>query len=140
MGYNRARYYVRDNHHRLQNAPYVDNSYKWAGGGFLSNVSDLLKFGNAMLYSYQYSGQPDNKVGQEIIKKEQSSSISKGKHGILPKKQEKIEEDTKTGPEATGDSKNVDTIKKPIKSVNYEELQSEDTAVSSSVVYHPGPF
>lgn len=31
----------------------MDNSYKWAGGGFLSTVGDLLKFGNAMLYSYQ---------------------------------------------------------------------------------------
>jgi hypothetical protein len=31
----------------------VDNSYKWAGGGFLSNVQDLVKFGNAMLFSYQ---------------------------------------------------------------------------------------
>merc|ERR1719228_1084958 len=51
--YNRARYYVRDEHHRLKNAPYVDNSYKWAGGGFLSSVGDLIKFGNAMLYSYQ---------------------------------------------------------------------------------------
>ncbi|MGH0132206.1 UNVERIFIED_CONTAM: hypothetical protein FKN15_048933 [Acipenser sinensis] len=35
------------------NCPYVDNSYKWAGGGFLSTVGDLLLFGNAMLYSYQ---------------------------------------------------------------------------------------
>jgi len=51
--YNRSKYYVRDEHHRLKNAPYVDNSYKWAGGGFLSNVGDLVKFGNAMLYSYQ---------------------------------------------------------------------------------------
>lgn len=31
----------------------MDNSYKWAGGGFLSTVGDLLKFGNAMLYGYQ---------------------------------------------------------------------------------------
>ena len=51
--YNRARYYVRDQHHRLKNAPYVDNSYKWAGGGFLSTVGDLVRFGNAMLYSSQ---------------------------------------------------------------------------------------
>ena len=28
-------------------------SYKWAGGGYLSTVGDLVKFGNAMLYSYQ---------------------------------------------------------------------------------------
>lgn len=33
----------------------MDNSYKWAGGGFLSNVGDLLLFGDALLYSYQLS-------------------------------------------------------------------------------------
>ena len=27
---------------------------KWAGGGFLSTVGDLLQFGNAMLYSSQF--------------------------------------------------------------------------------------
>lgn len=35
------------------NCPYVDNSYKWAGGGFLSTAEDLLLFGNALLYSFQ---------------------------------------------------------------------------------------
>ncbi|KAK2524512.1 Lactb, partial [Columba guinea] len=45
--------YVYNKKGRLVNAPYVDNSYKWAGGGFLSSVGDLLKFGNALLYSYQ---------------------------------------------------------------------------------------
>ncbi|XP_065566885.1 serine beta-lactamase-like protein LACTB, mitochondrial isoform X2 [Artemia franciscana] len=50
---NRSRFYVRDKHGRLMNAPYVDNSYKWAGGGFVSTVGDLIQFGNAMLYSYQ---------------------------------------------------------------------------------------
>ena len=29
---------------------------KWAGGGFLSTVGDLLQFGNAMLYSFQFEG------------------------------------------------------------------------------------
>ncbi|XP_063860892.1 serine beta-lactamase-like protein LACTB, mitochondrial [Scylla paramamosain] len=51
--HNRASYYIRDKHGKLKNAPYVDNSYKWAGGGFLSTVGDLCKFGNAMLYSSQ---------------------------------------------------------------------------------------
>nr|XP_053629585.1 serine beta-lactamase-like protein LACTB, mitochondrial isoform X2 [Cherax quadricarinatus] len=56
--YNRARYYVRDKLGKLKNAPYVDNSYKWAGGGFLSTVQDLSKFGNIMLYaSQQESGE-----------------------------------------------------------------------------------
>ncbi|XP_032621342.2 serine beta-lactamase-like protein LACTB, mitochondrial isoform X1 [Chelonoidis abingdonii] len=53
MIYNRARCYVCNKKGRLVNAPYVDNSYKWAGGGFLSSAGDLLKFGNALLYSYQ---------------------------------------------------------------------------------------
>ncbi|NXY86297.1 LACTB protein, partial [Alcedo cyanopectus] len=53
MIYNRARCYVYNKKGRLVNAPYVDNSYKWAGGGFLSSVGDLLKFGSALLYSYQ---------------------------------------------------------------------------------------
>ncbi len=48
----------RDSWHRLRNAPYVDNSYKWAGGGFLSNVQDLVKFGNAMLFSFQRKSEP----------------------------------------------------------------------------------
>lgn len=46
---------MRNEKGKLENAPYVDNSYKWAGGGFLSTIDDLLKFGNAMLYSYQQS-------------------------------------------------------------------------------------
>lgn len=33
----------------LVNAPYVDNSYKWAGGGFLSTPEDLVRFGQAHL-------------------------------------------------------------------------------------------
>jgi len=57
-----CRYYVLDKQkQQLVNAAYVDNSYKWAGGGFLSTVHDLCHFGNSMLYSYQWtpqSGQP----------------------------------------------------------------------------------
>lgn len=42
---NRAAPYTRRENGRLRNAPYVDNSYKWASGGFLSTPSDLVKFG-----------------------------------------------------------------------------------------------
>ncbi|CAC5419656.1 LACTB [Mytilus coruscus] len=52
--YNRGSHYVKNKNGRMINAPYVNNSYKWAGGGFISDVTDLLKFGNIMLYSYQY--------------------------------------------------------------------------------------
>lgn len=58
-----SRCYVYNKKGRLVNAPYVDNSYKWAGGGFLSSVGDLLKFGNALLYSYQ-AGQFRNTDGK----------------------------------------------------------------------------
>ncbi|KAM9808176.1 serine beta-lactamase-like protein LACTB, mitochondrial [Neosynchiropus ocellatus] len=51
--YHRSRFYRVNKKGRVVNCPYVDNSYKWAGGGFLSNVEDLLLFGNALLYSYQ---------------------------------------------------------------------------------------
>lgn len=51
--YNRSRFYHFSKKGRVVNCPYVDNSYKWAGGGFLSTVGDLLVFGNALLYSSQ---------------------------------------------------------------------------------------
>lgn len=46
----RTSYYEKNKQGEIINAPYVDNSNKWAGGGFLSTAEDLLKFGNAMLY------------------------------------------------------------------------------------------
>lgn len=45
----RARFYELPKNAAVQNAPYVDNSYKWAGGGFLSTAEDLTRFGSAML-------------------------------------------------------------------------------------------
>ena len=45
----RTRYYVRDTEGRVVNAPFVNNSYKWAGGGFLSTTEDVLRFANAHL-------------------------------------------------------------------------------------------
>jgi serine beta-lactamase-like protein LACTB, mitochondrial len=45
----RARFYVRDSAGRLRNEKYVDQSNKWASGGFLSTPSDLVRFGFAML-------------------------------------------------------------------------------------------
>ena len=45
----RARWYSQDSLGTVINATPVDNSYKWAGGGFLSTTEDLAQFGNAML-------------------------------------------------------------------------------------------
>ena len=42
----RGRYYGRADGN-VKNSPYVDNSYKWAGGGFLSTSEDLIIFARA---------------------------------------------------------------------------------------------
>jgi CubicO group peptidase (beta-lactamase class C family) len=45
----RSRFYEKERDGTLENAPYVDNSYKWAGGGFLSTSEDLVRFGSMLL-------------------------------------------------------------------------------------------
>lgn len=45
----RAAPYLRNSAGQLVNAPFVDNSYKWAGGGFLSTPSDVVRFGFGVL-------------------------------------------------------------------------------------------
>lgn len=47
---NRARFYNYTKKGTYENAPLTDNSYKWAGGGFLSTPSDLVTFGSALLH------------------------------------------------------------------------------------------
>ena len=48
-----CRHYTKNQTGHVENAPYVDLSYKWAGGGLISNVLDVAQFGNAMLFSFQ---------------------------------------------------------------------------------------
>ena len=45
----RTQPYDRDSAGSYRIAPAVDNSYKWAGGGFLSTAEDLVNFGSALL-------------------------------------------------------------------------------------------
>ena len=45
----RARNYTRDSLGGVINAPWVDNSYKWAGGGFVSTTEDLVRFAQGLL-------------------------------------------------------------------------------------------
>jgi serine beta-lactamase-like protein LACTB len=42
----RGRYYFKQENHVL-NTPEVDNSYKWASGGFIGTSEDLVRFGLA---------------------------------------------------------------------------------------------
>ena len=46
---NRTNFYEVTNAGKVVDAPFVDNSYKWAGGGFIGTSEDLVKFGNALL-------------------------------------------------------------------------------------------
>ncbi|MDQ2179315.1 serine hydrolase [Marinifilum sp. D714] len=44
---NRTGFYQRTNDNRIVNGPFVDNSIKWAGGGFLSTSEDIMRFAKA---------------------------------------------------------------------------------------------
>lgn len=48
---NRSRFYSLDANKKVINAPYVDQSCDWAGGGLLSTSEDLVRFGSAHLHS-----------------------------------------------------------------------------------------
>ena len=45
----RTSFYEQGEDGTVLNAPYVDNSYKWAGGGFLSTPEDMVRFGQQHL-------------------------------------------------------------------------------------------
>src|SRR3989440_9427108 len=45
----RTQFYDAESGGAYHVAPPVDNSYKWAGGGFVSTAEDLVKFGSALL-------------------------------------------------------------------------------------------
>ena len=62
------RQYVKNKQGSLINAPFVDLSCKWAGGGFLSTVKDLNRFGNIILYSYQYTPQSNHHQPEGYLK------------------------------------------------------------------------
>ena len=141
--YNRSKYYVRDKHHRLRNAPYVDTSYKWAGGGFLSNVGDLVKFGNAMLYSYQQkngtqtqSNPPPVPTPTKLpdVVPELPEAKSGEAQPETPKAPEiplpKIEEIPPEDP----DNPETEDLKSRIKTKNISDCFLTD------VVYQPGPY
>lgn len=45
----RSRFYEWVEGEGALNAPFIDSSYKWAGGGFLSTAEDLVRFASALL-------------------------------------------------------------------------------------------
>ena len=74
---NRGRYYmIRDD--KVINAPFVDNSYKWAGGGYLSTSEDLVKFG----FSFLYPKLLKEETIQELWKSQETFDGKKTNYGM----------------------------------------------------------
>ncbi|WP_319503261.1 serine hydrolase domain-containing protein [uncultured Draconibacterium sp.] len=73
----RAGYYDM-NEGKVINAPFVDNSYKWAGGGFISTSADLVKFGNAMLNNTLFP----EEVKQKLITPQTLKNGEKTNYGM----------------------------------------------------------
>lgn len=48
--YHRTDYYTYADDGTVLNAPAVDNSYKWAGGGFIGTAEDLITFGKKIFW------------------------------------------------------------------------------------------
>jgi len=69
----RASYYVRNDAGQVVNAPFVNNSYKWAGGGFLSTTEDVLRFANAHLRDDYLS-----KASRKLLFTEQRTDAGEG--------------------------------------------------------------
>jgi CubicO group peptidase (beta-lactamase class C family) len=69
----RASYYVRNEAGQVVNAPFVNNSYKWAGGGFLSTTEDVLRFANAHLRDDYLS-----KASRKMLLTEQRTDAGEG--------------------------------------------------------------
>lgn len=63
---------------RNKKAPYVDNSYKWAGGGFIGTTEDLILFGEAHL-DYDYL---DQETQQELMFPQQTANGETTNYGM----------------------------------------------------------
>lgn len=74
---NRTQFYQMKNGQAVI-APYVDNSYKWAGGGFVGTTEDLCKFGQAHMKEGFLSGS----TLKEWMQSQQTSDGKETKYGI----------------------------------------------------------
>lgn len=63
---------------KVVEAPYVDNSYKWAGGGFIGTTEDLCKFGQA----HMNAGYLKQSTLDEWMKPQKTSNGKETGYGI----------------------------------------------------------
>ena len=90
---------------------------KWAGGGFLSTVGDLLQFGNAMLYSSQFEDKSVAKIGD----KNGAKIVAENSTKIGDKKDTKVED------------KSDDKIEEKSDANIKENLSDSNNTVNSSI-------
>ncbi len=77
----RTRFYVKEGPGRpLENAPYVDLSYVWAGGGYLATAEDLVRFGAAHLQPGFFEQRTLDLLfkGQSVIPEDKRISVGVG--------------------------------------------------------------
>ena len=74
----RARWYFQLSDLSYGNSPFVDLSYKWAGGGFLSTAQDLVRFGSALLKP----GFLKEETLETIFSSQQTKSGTKTNYGL----------------------------------------------------------
>ncbi|MEQ9425464.1 MAG: serine hydrolase domain-containing protein [Cyclobacteriaceae bacterium] len=74
----KTRFYERNEDGKIVNAPYVDNSYKWAGGGFLSNAIDVVKFALA----HKKGGVLQDETLKEFITSQKTSDGKPTNYGM----------------------------------------------------------
>jgi len=73
----RTKFYIWRNGTNVE-APYVDNSYKWAGGGFIGTTEDLIKFGEAH-FDYEFLNEKTQKL---LITPQMTSDGKSTNYGI----------------------------------------------------------
>ncbi|MFA8433839.1 MAG: serine hydrolase domain-containing protein [Marinifilaceae bacterium] len=82
----RSRFYAVSPTKSLINAPYVDNSCKWAGGGFISTSEDIMKFAIAHLKEgYLSTEQIEELITPLKTTKGQSTGYGLGWHSATDK-------------------------------------------------------
>lgn len=75
---NLTKFYQR-NEDEVELAPEVDNSYKWAGGGFVSTSENLVKFANAVFFNPKFL---DDKTLNELTTSQEKSDGEKTNYGM----------------------------------------------------------
>ena len=112
----------------LRNSPYIDVSCKWAGGGFVSTSDDLVKFGNALLLSYnqwQRQEQLKNVKTQETSASQASENKSAGGNTTTVE-----QESTQTDSRYILHPATVAMMWRPVVTVNEEALEGASGRIS----------